>query len=562
LPAQSVVPSPGAMDFDDLDEVEAERDAKEEAEREAREAEERAAEEARRQAAEARRKEEEEAARVRAKEQGEAEEEAANKPPVRQSPSWRQVQQPNIQFTEIAERANKSMPGDYYGIEFPHDKDGILKRGPQWLTQAFHKTGVLPKDNAVTKILDAKEFVGGGAGLKCIIKVEYKIDRPYLHKELFIKLPHKPNGSDRFFVSCMWNHDRPETIFNIWLEPYIPYKVPKCYFADICAETTNFILITETIPWSPKGKKEFQPGDVEPAYDKYMDWELPDGGPMYYHACCKALGKIAAYHKAGKLHPQINDMFPMPADVPPQIPKGIPGMAVPQRKEANAKIDSLVKFVSETAKAVFPAEITDKAWLETWKNQALHFLDYGIEVGCFMMGAGTPNPRDYVTLTHNNLQIDNAYFWHDDDNELQVGLLDWGVLSCAPLASAVQGCISGAEFEVLVEHREDFLETLLSSYELYGGPGLDEDRFKQMSDLQMMQWATGIISNVTQVLKHTKPKEWADVKDWMDERLLGRFQTRTHCAQFKIALQLWRKLDLYPKFLKWLEQEGLPSKKG
>ena len=28
-------------------------------------------------------------------------------------------------------------------------------------------------------------------------------------RKLFCKLPHKPGGSDRYFVSCMWNHDRP-----------------------------------------------------------------------------------------------------------------------------------------------------------------------------------------------------------------------------------------------------------------------------------------------------------------------------------------------------------------
>ena len=42
-----------------------------------------------------------------------------------------------------------------------------------------------------------------------LTKVEYKKDEPYLHKKLFCKLPHKPGGSDRYFVSCMWNHDRP-----------------------------------------------------------------------------------------------------------------------------------------------------------------------------------------------------------------------------------------------------------------------------------------------------------------------------------------------------------------
>eukprot|EP00913_Durusdinium_trenchii_P017125 g16105.t1 len=212
------------------------------------------------------------------------------------------------------------------------EKDMLVEMGPEWLTQAFHKSGVLPRDNAVTKITDAKEFVGGGAGLKCTFTVEYKKDEAYLHKKLFAKLPHKPGGSDRYFVSCMWNHDRPEIVFNIFLQDSVPFRVPKFYFGDISATTTNFILITETIDWAEGGKKE-----------------------------------------------------------------------------------------------------------------------YSNEIMCYCCGAGASNPHDYVGLTHNNLQIDNAFFWRNEQNEVEVGLLDWGVLACGPLIGAMQGCISGASTEVLLE---------------------------------------------------------------------------------------------------------------
>mmetsp|Transcript_37263 Transcript_37263/g.74216 ORF Transcript_37263/g.74216 Transcript_37263/m.74216 type:complete len:283 (+) Transcript_37263:27-875(+) len=282
---------------------------------------------------------------------------------------------------------------------------------------------------------------------------------------------------------------------------------------------------------------------------------------MYYKACCKALGKIAAYHKAGRLHPKVDEMFPMPPAVR-EIPKGWPGLDTVPKKEAMYKVDSLIRFLSETAKGAFPQEVTDKQWLEQWKQEALHFMDYSMEFGAFIMGAGTQDPNDYVCLTHNNLQIDNAFFWHDENNELQVGMLDWGILACGSLVGAAHGCITGAEMEVLEKHREEFLEAVANSYELYGGPKIDFQRFKQMSDLMLMQWACSITSNVTQVLKHTKPKEWADITHWMDERLVGRFQTRAHCSQFKIALQLWRRLGLYGRFQRWLEQEGLPPKKS
>jgi len=479
--------------------------------------------------------------------------------PKRRPPPWKNVKQPQISYQEMTEIASKNDPGDYYGMKFPYTKDMIVQMGPEWLTQAFHKSGVLPRDNAVTKISDAKEFVGGGAGLKCTFTVEYKKDAPYLHKKLFAKLPHKPGGSDRYYVSCMWNHDRPEIVFNIFLQESVPFRVPKCYFGDISAATTNFVLITEALSWAEKGKKEFQPGEIEPAYDKYKDWELPDGGPMYYTACCRALGKMAAYHKQKRLHPKVDEMFPMPDPVP-QIPP-LPGMDDITRKQTSAKVDQLIRFVSETARAVFPEEITDPLFLSKWKEELLDIADYQGEMHCFLSGAETANPHDYVGLTHNNLQIDNAFFWRNEKNEVEVGLLDWGILNCGPLAGSVQGCISGASTEVLLEHRDAFLEAFASSYEQNGGPSLDRERFKKMSNLLMLQWCVTVISNVAQVLKFTKAQEWQDIKDWMDPRLVDRFQTRAHTTQFKESLQLYRKWDLYSFFKKWRADLGLPPKR-
>mmetsp|Transcript_58695 Transcript_58695/g.109882 ORF Transcript_58695/g.109882 Transcript_58695/m.109882 type:complete len:641 (+) Transcript_58695:61-1983(+) len=481
--------------------------------------------------------------------------------PKRRPPPWKVVKQPQIEFGQMKEIANKNDPGDYYGMKFPYSKDMLVEMGPEWLTQAFHKSGVLKRDNAVTKIFDAKEFVGGGAGLKCTFSVEYKKDEPYLHKQLFAKLPHKPGGSDRYYVSCMWNHDRPEIVFNIFLQETVPFRVPKFYFGDISAATTNFILITESLPWAEKGKKVFQPGEIEPAYDKYKDWELPDGGPMYYTACCHALGKMAAYHKQKLLHPKTDEMFPMP-DAVPQIPHGLPAVDAVTRKQNSAKADQLIRFVSETARAVFPQEIRDTAFLSKWKEEILEIADYGGEIHCFLSGAGTSSPNDYVGLTHNNLQIDNAFFWRNEQDLVEVGLLDWGILTCGPLAGAVQGCISGASTEVLLEHRDAFLEAFLSSYEQNGGPSLDRERFKMMSNLMMLNWSLTVISNVAQVLKFTKAQEWQEIKDWMDPRLVDRFQTRAHTTQFKESLQLYQKWDLYNVFLKWRAENGIPHKKG
>mmetsp|Transcript_35157 Transcript_35157/g.81624 ORF Transcript_35157/g.81624 Transcript_35157/m.81624 type:complete len:590 (+) Transcript_35157:57-1826(+) len=490
--------------------------------------------------------------------------------PAWQPPAWRHVQPPTIEYLQIRDVAQKNEPGDYYGITFPHSKDQIVEYGPKWLTQAFHKSGVLPKSNSVTKLSDAKEFVGGGAGLKCTFTVEYKEDKPYLHKKLFAKLPHKPGGSDRYYVSCMWNHDRPEIVFNIFLHHTVPFRVPKFYFGDISAGTTNFILITEAIPWAKdeyedpdkfvRKKRDFKPMEIEFAYDKYMDWDLADGGPMYYLACCKALGKMAAYHKTGQLHPQVNEMFPMPEPCG-GIPHGVPGISDDELKMNQSKMDQMIRFLTETAKAVYPDDVTDKTWLEQWKMELTCFMDYNFEVHCFSSGGGTEEPNDWVVLTHNNLQIDNAFFWKNETGEMEVGLLDWGVLACSPCANAIQGCISGASVEVLLGHRDAFLWAFIDSYAENGGPFLDFDRLQSINNLSMMGWSANVIQNVSQVLKNTKPKEWPNVKQWKSKELCGRFQTRAHCTQFMEALQLWRKMDLFTKFKLWTQFLGLPESK-
>jgi hypothetical protein len=427
------------------------------------------------------------------------------------------------------------------------------------LTKAFHTSGVLTKNNAVTKIKSAREFVGGGAGLKCIIEVEYKHDVPYLHKELFIKLPHKEGTSDRYYVSCMWNHDRPEQIFYIWLEKFVPFRVPKLYFCDICADTSNYILITEKIPYAEAGKKSFKPGEIEPPYDKHKDWELPDppGAASYYLACLRAIGRMAGMYKSKQLHPDIETMFPMPFAIP-GLPKDLPGLDSDAYKMLSAKIDSLVKFMGTTAKAVMPPEITTDAYLASMKDGFLHVQDYVAEIQLYL----SQMDLDYVSLTHTNVQIDNAFFWTSDSNELEVGLLDWGVLNCVNLSCAIfSGCVSGAEPDVIVANLDSFIAAAVDSYADNGGPALDHAKMKKMVLLTMANDFSALSSNVTQVLKNLKAKEWEDIKDWMDPRLQDRFQARVHTTRFKIGLKLWQDLDLYTHFKAWIAEMGLPATK-
>jgi len=488
---------------------------------------------------------------------------AAESGPVRPLPPFKKVELPAIEYGQMKEVSAQNAPGDYYGIPFPHTKDQILQWGSKWLTKAFVRCGVMAPDNEVTELsmVDVTASTSGGAGLKYLLKVKYKHDKPYLQTDLFVKLPHEPKGSDRYYVSVMWGHDRPETIFNIWQSPYVPFKVPKLYFCDICAKTTNYILITEQVKFAEKGTTEYKPGDIEASYHKMADWEMCDGGPMYYLALCRNLGKMAAYHKTGKLHPDTADMFPMP-DVYAEVPKGMPGQEKDAKRMELGKFDAFILFLTKTAVAAFPKEITDQKFLEGFKDQSAVAMDYMAEIHCFCSGAGTSCPHDYVGLTHNNLQVDNAIFYRTDANEVDAGMLDWGVLACGPLISAVQGgCISGAQVHIFIEYRDKFIQAFIDSYAEHGGPKLDLDRMRLMSTLLIVQSAIGCPRNTMAINKDIGPKGWANITSLRDERVRSKWNAWAHCWGANNNLLLYQHLDAYSVFQQWLKDQGLPSKK-
>eukprot|EP00435_Cladocopium_sp_Y103_P018496 s2790_g4.t1 len=253
---------------------------------------------------------------------------AAGNGPKRRPPAWKVVKQPQIEFAQMKE-------------------DMIVEMGPEWLTQAFHKSGVLPRDNAVTKIRDtlarSKNCTELEDDLLIPPEVEYKKDEP----KLFCKLPHKPGGSDRYFVSCMWNHDRPEIVFNIYLQE----RPAPCFGGERSLSRAEVLLWRylrsdhqlradhREHSMGRDGEERLQPGRNRTCLRQ--DWELPDGGPMYYLACCRALGKMAGYHKQKRLHKSVDDteMFPMPDPMPRELPKTLPAMDALAKKQNLAKVD-------------------------------------------------------------------------------------------------------------------------------------------------------------------------------------------------------------------------------
>lgn len=76
-------------------------------------------------------------------------------------------------------------------------------------------------------------------------------------------------------------------------ETRLPTKTPKFYYGDISNETTNYILITERVPFVGLGgrkRRDVKPFEVEGPYDKCKDYELRSEPKDYYTLIMEVYG--------------------------------------------------------------------------------------------------------------------------------------------------------------------------------------------------------------------------------------------------------------------------------
>ncbi len=67
--------------------------------------------------------------------------------------------------------------GEIFGLQIPADAETLIAGGTDFLTRAFHASGALAANNRVSRIVAAKEFIGGGTGKKLLLTVCIPIAR-------------------------------------------------------------------------------------------------------------------------------------------------------------------------------------------------------------------------------------------------------------------------------------------------------------------------------------------------------------------------------------------------
>jgi hypothetical protein len=346
--------------------------------------------------------------------------------------------------------------GEIFGLEIPADAQTLVADHTGFLTKAFHTTGVLAADNRVNRIVEAKEFFGGGTGKKLLLTLAYERPQPNLPEQLFIKF-------SRNFDNELWDRARSMMISEanfavLSRSPDFPVTVPTCLFADIDSKSGTGLIITERITYGHNG--------VEGLYVKCMDYTVPE--PLeHYKAILKGLAKLSGTHRSGRLSPQFERKFPYDR----RKAEAVFAIRIPEEKliqRANRMFDFVARYPK-----LFPANVRTPQLREQFIADIPALLAAEERIREILYG----NP-DFIAFAHWNANIDNCWFWRDAQGSLQCGFVDWANAGQISVSQSVSGAISGAEPFIWNEHLDELLSVYIDEYATQGGPRLSLDELR------------------------------------------------------------------------------------
>jgi hypothetical protein len=145
---------------------------------------------------------------------------------------------------------------------------------------------------------------------------------------------------------------------------------------------------------------------------------------------------------------------------------------------------------------------------------------------------------DYIALCHWNANVDNAWFWRDDDNALHCGLLDWGCAGRMNVAMALWGTMSGAETDLWDRHLDELLRLFVSEIHGCGGPDLSVTELRNQVMLYVGAMTVAWLFDIPAMIRsrfgnaaHTMTRKDPRIKD--DESVRAPLQMLNN------ALNLW-----------------------
>jgi len=424
-------------------------------------------------------------------------------------------------------------PGDATRLSVPTHADALLQDGAEFLTEAFHAFGSLPRDNRVSRIVRLDPCPGGSTGAKFFLTVEYARPDPALHTELFVKFSRDFNDGRRD------NPGRYEMASEVPFMalsrlPGFPISVPEAYFADYHQDSGSGLVITESIA--------FGKGAIEPHREKCLDHlTLTDPLP-HYRQIMTALARLAAAHKTGQLAPDIDAQFPWDP---------VAGSADPIRYDEQGVLSKLQECFDFATRCpqLLPAEVRSPEFLEQMRRDALYIRENEAAIQRYLRGN-----HDMIALCHWNAHIDNCFFWRDAEGTEHCGLIDWGRVGQLTFGSVLWGALSAAHHDIWDRHLDELLELFVREYREHGGPTITAEELKFHLTLHMAAMGVARVLAFPKVIQFRLP-ECVNATGPQDPMFLPVDNARNCMHIYTVFLKFWHRQDFGAHLDRLLERQ-------
>eukprot|EP00415_Alexandrium_ostenfeldii_P000965 UN0965 len=263
---------------------------------------------------------------------------------------------------------------------------------------------------------------------------------------------------------------------------------------------------------------------------------------------------MAALYKKGELAPEsLLDLFDNTAKKSLEEcglnPGGISG---DQMFKGKLKMGDT--FMFEVASKIFPPECANEGFREKWNTTLKLMNAYGMEHFAYRHNIFP----DYVVFTHQNLNVDNAFFWRDGEGKLDCGIFDWGNIKAMGMGHMFYWWLYTAEWHVLCEHVQGIMDYTIDTYRENGGPELDKSRFWTMYILTALEHNCDVVKAVPLLYKMVPKKDFETITSLKDDRIFksvdGKSTNRVYLHTWCNAVRMLLEWGAAEEVWKWVEE--------
>jgi len=225
---------------------------------------------------------------------------------------------------------------------------------------------------------------------------------------------------------------------------------------------------------------------------------------------------------------------------------------------AHGFLDIGMNLIEKTARHCFPKELVAEPYLKKFFTEAKEMGKY-----CAEMAYYTRVVPEYFSLCHPNAQVDNAWYWKNEDGVVQCGLLDWGGVNHSAIPVCLGNGWIGAEPEMMDEHEDGLIQAFIDEYAKITGFTFEHRNLWMHIKMAQASVLYGCFCNVgTLISKTVDKKAWPSIKSRRDPQINDNFLARCYFVQVEMFLAMWRKRSRnpYTAFQEWLKRTKFARK--